>query len=216
MSSTASKTGTKTVHKKKKKVDHLNRTFWICLILVLVPIAVFGWLLFTSWLESDSPVLGDRYKDDLNPAITKAQITEITDSVSNLDGVEDASAEMATATLRVYAKIADDGTSDQAMSVAQEVYTAVTAVLDPTVYFSQHDDMKMYDLEVHVYNLDSNRDSDAFVYVIGTKTSSMEEPSYQLVSEPVNAELAEQLRSQGSVSESTATTEASASATAEG
>jgi hypothetical protein len=52
----------------------------------------------------------------------------------------------------------------------------------------------MYDLEIHVFNLDKNRDSDDFVYVIMTKTSGMETASTQLVSEPIDPELAQQLR----------------------
>ena len=53
---------------------------------------------------------------------------------------------------------------------------------------------KQYDLEIHVYNLSKNRDSDDFVYVIMTKTSGMDTASTQLVSEPIDAELAQQLR----------------------
>ena len=67
-------------------------------------------------------------------------------------------------------------------------------MLDPSVYFSQHDDMKMYDLEIHVYTQDSDADADNFVYVIETKTSSMDAPVTQLVSEPIDAALAEELR----------------------
>ena len=64
------------------------------------------------------------------------------------------------------------------------------------MYFSKHDNEKMYDLEIHVYNRQdpSQQDGDSFVYVINTKTSSMDAPEKQTVSKPVNAELAQQLR----------------------
>ena len=52
---------------------------------------------------------------------------------------------------------------------------------------------KMYDLEVHVFNQNKDTENN-FVYVIETKTSSMEAPVIQLVSEPIDAELAESLR----------------------
>jgi hypothetical protein len=52
----------------------------------------------------------------------------------------------------------------------------------------------MYDMEIHVYNTDENTESDSFVYVIETKTSNMASPKRQLVSEPIDAELAQQLR----------------------
>ena len=51
----------------------------------------------------------------------------------------------------------------------------------------------MYDLEVHVFNQNKDTENN-FVYVIETKTSSMEAPVIQLVSEPIDAELAESLR----------------------
>ena len=85
---------------------------------------------------------------------------------------------------------------DTANSVADQIYSSVTSTLDPAVYFTQHDNEKMYDLEIHVYNYadSKDRDSDSFVYVIDTKTSSMDAPAKQTMSEPLNAELAQQLR----------------------
>jgi hypothetical protein len=55
------------------------------------------------------------------------------------------------------------------------------------------DTKKMYDVEVHAYNLEENRDSEEFVYVIVNKSSSMEAPIARLVSEPLDPELAAQL-----------------------
>lgn len=184
-----------TVKKQKKRNSHLTGViFWICLILIVTPCAVLGWILFSSAQDTGNPVFGSRYDGDLNPAIQKEQISQIESSVSSLSGVEKVSVVMPTATLRVYADIYDGADSDAAKNTADEIYSRVSSVLDPKVYFSQHDGRKMYDLEIHVYNLADNRDSDAFVYVIETKTSSMDEPIRQLVSEPIDAELAQKLR----------------------
>ena len=191
--------------KKKKQVspakkitrrkNHLTAiVFWICLILVLAPFCVLGWMLLSSYLDSSSPVFGNRYEGDLDPAITSEQMAEVEERTAALEGVEAANVEMATATLRVYADIPDDAGCDTAKSVTDEIYTIVSEVLDPSVYFTQADGKKMYDLEIHVYNLTEDRDSDAFVYVIGTKTSSMDAMSKQVVSEPVDAALAQSLR----------------------
>ena len=92
------------------------------------------------------------------------------------------------------ADIADDAGADTANAKADEIYGVITSVLDPSVYFTQADGKKMYDLEIHVYNLKDNRESDEFVYVIETKTSGMESPLKQTVSEPIDAELAQSLR----------------------
>ena len=179
-------------HKQNGKIKVI---FWICLVLVVIPIAVFAWMIISAALDTGTPILGNRYKNDLDPAITKSELEEIKSATSNISGVQSASVELATATLRVYADIDDDASVDSCKTIANEVYRAITSTLDANVYFSQHDGMKMYDLEVHVYNkMPKESNYDSFNYVIETKTSSMDEPIDQVVSEPINAELAQQLR----------------------
>lgn len=226
------KTDQKTTGQKKiRKSHHSRRTiaiFWICLILVLAPIVFLGWILFSAYLDTGTPVLGNRYEGDLDPAITKDDMSTIDEAVLAIEGVEDEFSTLATATLRVYVKVADTATADEATAMANSVYTVVSQTLDPTVYFTQADGMKMYDLEIHVYNLneDADRTSDSFVYVIETKTSSMSEPSVQTVSEALDAELAQQLRDDvtarleaeaaaEATAESTATTDATETAASE-
>lgn len=180
--------------KVKKSGVGMTVVFWICLALIVVPVAILGWILISSSIESSAPVLGSRYDGDLDPAITKTNMSDIKTSVETIDGVESVDVEMATATLRVYADINDDANSDTASAKADEVYNAVAAILDPSVYFTQTDDKKMYDLEIHVYNHAEEENEDTYVYVIKNKSSSMSEPKTQLVSEPLDAELAQSLR----------------------
>ncbi|MBR4162104.1 MAG: hypothetical protein IKR11_01195 [Solobacterium sp.] len=181
--------------KKKKTTGHLTGLiFWICLILLVTPFAILGWILYSSSMDSDKPVFGNRYDGDLNPAITSEQLDQVESAAGSVSGVEKAKVEMSTATLRVYADISDSADSSQAYSVADEIYGKVTSILSPSVYFSQSDGKKMYDMEIHVYNTSENTESDSFVYVIKTKTSSMSEPVDNLVSEPIDAELAQSLR----------------------
>ena len=182
-----------------KKSHRSRRTvavFWIGLILVLAPIVVLGWVLFSSAMDTGSPVFGNRYEGDLDPSITKSDLKTVDEKVAGLDGVQAEFSNLASATLRVYAQISQDATADDATAKAQEIYSTISEVLDPSVYFTQADGKKMYDLEIHVYNMDSSQDrtSDAFVYVIDTKTSSMTDPECQTVSEARYPELAEQLR----------------------
>lgn len=180
--------------KKRKQNNKIKVVFWICLLLVLAPIVVFGWFIISAALDTGTPILGNRYKDDLNPAITKSELEQIKSSTNGISGVESTTVELATATLRVYADVEDSASADTCKTIAGQVYSAVTSVLDPNVYFSQHDNMKMYDLEIHVYTKASSSSDEDFNYVIETKTSSMSEPITQVVSEPIDAELAQQLR----------------------
>lgn len=184
----------KKVNRPKRKTNKGNIILVVGLIIIAIPFLVVGWIIVSATLDTGTPILGDRYENDLDPAITKSDITNIEKSVKNISGVQSCHVELATATLRVYADVDDNFTADMATSKADEVYNAVLGVLDLSVYFSQTETKKMYDLEIHVYNLDENRDSDEFVYVIKTKTSGMEVASTQLVSEPLDAELAQQLR----------------------
>ena len=189
----------KTTTKKptKKTTKKQNRTaiiFWTCVVLLGVPLIIFGWILFSSWLESGKPVLGDRYDNNLNPAITDSQLSTIESGVNGISGVESSDVRLVTATLRVYADIDDSANSDTAFAIADNIYNTVIQTLDVNTYFSQASGQKMYDLEIHVYNMDDDRESDAFVYVVEVKNSSMEAPSAQLVSVAIDEEMAQQLR----------------------
>ncbi len=186
----------KTVRKKKKSRAY-KRTrfvFWTVFILFITPFVILGYILLSAAGDTGKPILGNRYEGDLNPAIAEDQLKQISASVKGISGVEDTYCNLAAGTLRIYADISDDASSDTASSIASSIYDDVSSVLDPSVYFSQHDDMKMYDLEIHVYTQNSDADADNFVYVIETKTSSMDAPVTQLVSEPIDAALAEELR----------------------
>lgn len=179
--------------KQRRKEGRVRFFFWFFLILLLIPVGIFGWLILSAWLDTGSPILGNRYEGDLDPAITKANLDEIESLTKSVNGVEKAQVHLSTATLRVYADINDSASIETAQSTAESVYAKVVSVLDPNVYFTKHDGKKMYDVEVHVYNKENN-DDESMVYVIETKTSSMESPRVQVVSEPIDAELAQQLR----------------------
>ena len=184
----------KKVAGKKRNLHTTGFIFWICAILIVAPIAVLGWILMSSAMDTGSPVLGNRYEGDLDPAITSEQMTQVEQAVASLGDIEGSSVRMVTATMRVYADVPDDWGIDAVRGKADEIYNTVASILDPAVYFTQTDGRKMYDLEIHVYNLAADRESDAFVYVIENKTSSMGGPITSVVSEPLDAELAQRLR----------------------
>lgn len=185
------------VSRKKAKRRSLSVSSIILIfgsLLIITPFIVLGWILLSASLDTGTPILGDRYVGDLDPAISKSDISNIKKSVDGISGVEASSVELATATLRVYVDVEDSYSDTQASDVAKSAYDSVLGVLDVNKYFTQTDSKKMYDLEIHVYNLKKNRDQDNFSYVILTKTSSMSDSKIQVVSTPIDAELAQQLR----------------------
>lgn len=180
--------------KKKKPIRKADIILIIGLIIIALPFCVLAWFLISAQMASGRPNLGDRYVNDLDPAITASQQGDIEKDIKTIDGVEKVNVELATATLRVYVDIKDDAVETEAVSIANQTYDKVINVLSPSVYFSQHDNMKMYDLEIHVYNLDDNREDESFVYVIKLKNSNMEESTIQTVSKAQDEALAKQLR----------------------
>lgn len=180
--------------KIKKNRHFTGLLFWVCLILLAAPFVVLGWILLSSQMDNNTPVLGSRYEGDLDPAITKSLLQEVTTAVANIEDIESSDVQLATATLRVYINTHDNADEEAIKDKATKAYEVVSGILDPNVYFTQQDGKKMYDLEIHVSNLLERGDNPNFIYVIQTKTSSMKEPKAQVVSAPRNAELAQQLR----------------------
>lgn len=184
----------KTVVKKKTKMDTATKIIIAGLIIIAIPFLVLGMILLSDSMKTGTPITGDRFKNDLDPAITTEDLNQIESSLSALNGVEEVETVLKTATLRIYLDTEDSKDAESLKALAEEAYQKVTSILSESVYFSQHDNMKMYDLEIHAYNLKENRDSEAFSYVIASKSSSMDQFMVQVVSEAKDPELAQQLR----------------------
>ena len=181
---------------KEKKKGRLDAASWIIIIgllIIAVPCAAFLYILLSAQAATGTAISGDRFTGDLDPAITETQMANVVTSVETIEGVESAEVILKSATVRVYVDTLDEMTPEVAEGIANQAYEKLTAECDPSVYFTQTASKKMYDIEVHAYNLTENRDSEEFVYVILSKSSSMEAPIARLVSEPLDPELAAQL-----------------------
>ncbi len=179
--------------KKKKKIDGAMIAIIVGLIIIATPFLVLGYMLISASMATGSVLAGDRFEGDLDPAITQEQIAAIEQAVSSKSGVESVEIQLKTATLRLYVDTSDSYSVEQAEALAQEAYNAITSELDVATYFTRTQEKNMYDIEVHVYNLSENRDSEAFSYVIISKSSSISEKVVDVVSEPKDPELAQQI-----------------------
>ena len=182
--------------KKAKKKGRMDAASWIIIIgllIIAIPCAAFVYILLSAQAATGTAISGDRFTGDLDPAITETQMANVVTSVESIEGVESAEVILKSATVRVYVDTLDEMTPEVAEGIANQAYEKLTAECDPSVYFTQTASKKMYDIEVHAYNLTENRDSEEFVYVILSKSSSMEAPIARLVSEPLDPELATQL-----------------------
>ena len=188
-----SQTNQETKEKKKGRMDAASWIIIVGLLIIAIPCAAFLYILLSAQAATGTAISGDRFTGDLDPAITETQMANVVTSVETIEGVESAEVILKSATIRVYVDTLDEMTPEVAEGIANQAYEKLTAECDPSVYFTQTASKKMYDIEVHAYNLTENRDSEEFVYVILSKSSSMEAPIARLVSEPLDPELATQL-----------------------
>lgn len=179
--------------KTKKQISKTGLIIIVGLIIIAIPFVILGGILISASLSTGKPINGDRFKNDLDPAITSTNIKDIETKISSNSKVEEVNVELKTATLRVYVDTTDSLTSEDIEQLSKDVYQDVITVLDVQKYFTQTSDKQMYDLEVHVYNQNKDYDNN-FVYAITNKNSAMSEAQTQLVSEARDPELAQQLR----------------------
>lgn len=179
----------------KRKMDLTGKIILIGGIIILVPILIFGWILISASLSTGKPIFGNRYDGDLDPAITSAEIKTIETSIEGLSGVESASVNLISATLRITVDVEDSANEEVIRTKLDEIYNAVTSTLAVETYFTSTSTMRMYDLEINIHNLPTSESaSDSFVLVGRVKNAMMAEYVDQLLSEPNDAELAQELR----------------------
>ena len=185
--------------KGKKKLSKGTLVLIISLIIILIPCLIFGGILISAALESGKPVDGNRFKGDLNPAITSSNTSSIKNSIEALSGVEKCDIELTSAQYRVNVDTVDTLTDKQIEDLCVDIYNIVNKELPMATYFTASSSEKMYDLAVNVYN----KIDDDNIYYILTKNSKMDTYSVQCVSSAVDEELASDLRGENDIEEPT-------------
>lgn len=185
--------------KGKKKLSKGALVLIISLIIILIPCLIFGGILISAALESGKPVDGNRFKGDLNPAITSSNTSSIKNSIEALSGVEKCDIELTSAQYRVNVDTVDTLTDKQIEDLCVDIYNIVNKELPMATYFTTSSSEKMYDLAVNVYN----KIDDDNIYYILTKNSKMDTYSVQCVSSAVDEELASDLRGENDIEEPT-------------
>lgn len=185
--------------KGKKKLSKGALVLIISLIIILIPCLIFGGILISAALESGKPVDGNRFKGDLNPAITSSNTSSIKNSIEALSGVEKCDIELTSAQYRVNVDTVDTLADKQIEDLCVDIYNIVNKELPMATYFTASSSEKMYDLAVNVYN----KIDDDNIYYILTKNSKMDTYSVQCVSSAVDEELASDLRGENDIEEPT-------------
>lgn len=175
--------------KKKRKPNYILITG---LIVMLIPIITLGVILVASLEKQGVPVIENRFEGDLAPEITEEMLLSL-QSIS-VEGAQAIEVTLITGTVRISVDVSDDATYEQIRAINDEVIGQVSAITPLSTYFTNHDGIKMYDLEVHTYNVIPKEGVEiAQIYTIFTKTGGAEEPTWNVVSSPKSPEVADSL-----------------------
>lgn len=180
-----------TTTKKTKKKRKPNYILIVGIIVMMIPVIALGVILVSSLEERGVPVVENRFENSLNPAITDEMMTQINAiSVPNAEKIE---ATLITGTLRISVDMNNDATWEQIYAANDDVVAQLNAIAPFDVYFTNHDGIKMYDVEIHTYNLiPSEGEETAQIYTIYTKTGGGE-GVFNVVSSPKDEEVANEL-----------------------
>ena len=181
---------------KKKKLSKPAIVLIVACIIILIPIATFLFILLSASFQTGTPILGDRFKNDLNPAITAENESAIVEKVKNIDKVEDCEIIMTSAQFRINVDANDSISESDAENIGDKVYDIVSGELPVNTYFTvSSSGAKMYDLAINIYNyVPESNDDNGFISYLITKNSKMDAPAKKFNNEPVSEELAKELR----------------------
>lgn len=180
----------KTSNPVKLKKPHV--ILWLGIIIVLVPCIILGVVLMNSLENSREPVVADRFKNELNPAITETDLASIKSNL-NYDNIDNIEVNLISATLRIMINTNDGMSDGDILWILNDASDKVTAVLPVGTYFTNTNGTKMYDLEIHVYNTTKGTDALPQIYYVKTKNAANEEWIVDNFSTAKNPELAESI-----------------------
>lgn len=166
----------------------------VMLVLIAIPTGIVVNLLYQGYIRTGTPILGDRFTNDLNPSITKQQIERIDSTLTPINGVKNVEVELQTGTVKIYVTVDADIAAEAYEPLANQLLSSVYTILPVETYFTSTNTRRQYDLEVNLYNVVSATEEKPLVYLIAYKNAMMETSNTQMVSNAINPELAEKLR----------------------
>ena len=181
--------------KNKNKKPHV--VLGLVLIILLVPTILLGAIVYSTLEDSSKPVIGQRYENELDPAITEENIKSL-ENILTVDNSEKIEINFKSARVAVLVDMKDDASSDAIKNAVTTAFKKVNEVLPIDTYFTNRVDgettTKMYDLQIDAYNVVSGENQ---IHYVLTKTGASEDEIIQLVSSPKDKDVANEVLSQG-------------------
>lgn len=191
----------KTFAKVMKFLKKITIGGWILILSLTIVIsvgAVFAWFIYDASRSTGTIIAGTRFKFELQPKIETAKVEELRTALDSADYSVESSINQRSGSLRVTVLVRSDMTDVELQTAIIAIKDLINASLPIETYFTSTADVKMYDLEIHVYNSKEPVSTETFKYhyFILVKNAVMKAWSIQEVSVPVNPELAALLRAQ--------------------
>lgn len=136
--------------KEKEKISTSALVLMIGLMIIAVPVIVFGLMLIIPATQTGTPRDGNRFANDLSNAITENDVNTINNDLKSLSNVDKVEVILSEGQLKIYIDAADSLGSDAVDSLLMDAYGRVTAKLPVAKYFTKGTE-KMYDLNIGVY-----------------------------------------------------------------
>ena len=188
---------TKPKKKEKKTLTKTGKRDWsfyaiiICLLILAIPVSLIGFQALSAWSNSRKPIVGDRLDHRYDNVITKEAISSLETDLQSLEGIKEVEVRLVTGTLRINTLTLEGATNDSVSALSQAVYAKVIEHFPVAEYFHNDGTFARYDLEINVHN--ELMGEEGFIYMMGVKTSQMEEILFQFVSEPLSESWVEEL-----------------------
>ncbi|NBK97393.1 MAG: hypothetical protein EOM05_10745 [Clostridia bacterium] len=184
----------------KKEVKKNKRPNWILrvtVVIIAVPVIILAIILLTSMEKQGEPVVGSRFDKQLNPAIKTSEVDSLKKSLT-YDNVDKVEVNLISATLRISIDTNDGLDAASIEAIANDVYAKVNELLPVETYFTNSAKVKMYDLEINVYNLipDEKNAGVAQIWCVKHKNASEEEMGTDWPTTARNEEVTNQVRSE--------------------
>ena len=137
--------------KQKKKLSRSAIVLIVGLIIIAIPVCIFLAILGISALQTGSPREGSRFNGDLDPAITKNNVSNLESKLSQISGTENVEVVLSEGQLRIFIDTNDNLDEGQIDSILTNAYNTVNGELPISTYFTATESKKMYDLQINVY-----------------------------------------------------------------
>ncbi|MDH6366421.1 MULTISPECIES: hypothetical protein [Breznakia] len=184
----------KKTNKNKKNKRRPNWLLRFTIVIVAVPCLILAFVLLTSMGSSSQPVVGDRFKGQLDPKIEESKLKDI-EGLLGYAEAEDVEVNLKSATLRITINTKDETTNEQIAAIVNDAYAKVDSILPIATYFTNKENTKMYDLEIQVYNYLPDEARPTNIHYVLVKNASAESQHTDIVSNAKNQEVADKLKS---------------------